>query len=224
MQNINFDEMMDGIVYGAAVGSGFATFENIFYVMEHGFAVGLIRAVLSVPSHILEGALIGYWLARNRYAKTSLPVALIFGLGLSIFCHGLFDFSIQYKPANLNIAGVVGPVIFLAIIIRLLTKKALDFDLKYIHADDAKIITNLEQTESPADREAQDRVLYILNAGKKFVGVIFIIFSVLLFLGFIISFLDGKGNTSVSDFWIPTVPLGLGGYLFFSSRKKNVGA
>src|SRR6266404_6737329 len=40
-----FDEPMDGIVYGAVASLGFATFENIAYVAEHGLGVAISRAL-----------------------------------------------------------------------------------------------------------------------------------------------------------------------------------
>jgi hypothetical protein len=58
-----FNEVMDGIVYSVAAALGFATIENILYVYQLGFAVGILRAVCSVPMHALCGAVIGYYLA-----------------------------------------------------------------------------------------------------------------------------------------------------------------
>ncbi len=44
-----FDEPVDGIVYAAATGLGFAALENCIYVLEGGVAVGILRAVASGP-------------------------------------------------------------------------------------------------------------------------------------------------------------------------------
>jgi RsiW-degrading membrane proteinase PrsW (M82 family) len=62
---------MDGVVYGAAVGLGFAAIENIGYVLGAGAgwgSVAIFRSVLSVPLHGAFGANAGAYIARARFA------------------------------------------------------------------------------------------------------------------------------------------------------------
>ena len=50
----DFDEPMDGVVYGTAVGLGFAAVENLPYLMGAGpnwEITAIMRGVLSVPFH-----------------------------------------------------------------------------------------------------------------------------------------------------------------------------
>ena len=49
--NVNFDRLYDMIVYSVFVSLGFACIENILYVFEKGFLVGVVRAILAVPGH-----------------------------------------------------------------------------------------------------------------------------------------------------------------------------
>jgi RsiW-degrading membrane proteinase PrsW (M82 family) len=84
-----FDERIDGLVYGAASGAGFAILENIFYVMDHGIAVGVLRAFLSVPLHVFTGVLIGYGLIRLKLDGTYVRVVLLFSLSVAV--HGAYD-------------------------------------------------------------------------------------------------------------------------------------
>lgn len=66
----DFDEPMDGVVYGAAVGLGFAGLENILYLIgnhDHWQSVAVIRGVLSVPFHGAVGVIAGAYLARARF-------------------------------------------------------------------------------------------------------------------------------------------------------------
>lgn len=44
----HFDEHYDGIVYGASVSLGFATLENILYLIGHGVEHAFVRALLPV--------------------------------------------------------------------------------------------------------------------------------------------------------------------------------
>jgi RsiW-degrading membrane proteinase PrsW (M82 family) len=66
-----FDEPMDGVVYGTAVGLGFATVENVLYVLSAKTAwesVAILRALLSVPFHGALGAIAGAYIARARFS------------------------------------------------------------------------------------------------------------------------------------------------------------
>ena len=51
-----FNEPMDGLILGVAAALGFATVENIFYVRAGKILTALVRAIVSVPSHALFGA------------------------------------------------------------------------------------------------------------------------------------------------------------------------
>ena len=51
-----FDEPLDGVVYGVAVALGFATLENLLFVARLGLGVAWMRALFAVPAHALFGA------------------------------------------------------------------------------------------------------------------------------------------------------------------------
>jgi len=60
----SFDEPLDGIVYSVMVGMGFATLENLLYVLKYaqvgmGMEVGFKRMFLSVPAHGTFAVLMG---------------------------------------------------------------------------------------------------------------------------------------------------------------------
>jgi RsiW-degrading membrane proteinase PrsW (M82 family) len=86
-----FDEVMDGIVYCVAASMGFATLENLLYVLSGGVGVGVLRAVLSVPGHAFFAALMGYNLGRAKFAGSAAPAWLITGVMLAAFAHAAFD-------------------------------------------------------------------------------------------------------------------------------------
>ena len=103
-KSAEFDEPMDGIVYATAASLGFATIENIFYVIDGGMAVGILRAFLSVPGHVIFSCLWGAALgiAKFRPAKEQAPIILAGLLG-AMLLHGIFNFSIE----ALDIWGVL---------------------------------------------------------------------------------------------------------------------
>lgn len=87
-----FDEPFDGIVYAVMVGMGFATIENIGYVMQHGLATAILRMFLSVPAHAAFAILMGYYVGHAKFNPRGSFADLMRGLWLAVFFHGLFDF------------------------------------------------------------------------------------------------------------------------------------
>lgn len=97
-----FDERMDGIVYGARAGLGFALVENVVYlvVIPHSlaefFSLFLARSLLAVPGHAAWGAILGYFAARRRFDGRG--PGMLFGLALAVLLHGLYDTSLFAVP------------------------------------------------------------------------------------------------------------------------------
>jgi RsiW-degrading membrane proteinase PrsW (M82 family) len=91
-----FDEPYDGVVYCVAASLGFAIVENILYVANGGFGVGIIRAILSVPAHALFGVFMGYYLGRSKFAPPGERTKYhLMGLAIAIFAHGAYDYVLM---------------------------------------------------------------------------------------------------------------------------------
>ncbi|PJI43431.1 PrsW family glutamic-type intramembrane protease [Ferrovibrio sp.] len=95
----------DFIVIGAAVAGGFAALENIAYIMkaENQFGTAFIRALLSVPSHIFHGVMIGGGLA--LYEMRRRIIWPVMGVVLAIVFHGLFNFPIMLMDQATALQG-----------------------------------------------------------------------------------------------------------------------
>ena len=91
-KSLEFDEIMDGIVYTVSASLGFATIENVMYVLQHGIETGVIRAFLAVPGHALFGALMGYYIGKAKFNKEKETQLILRGIIYAIVCHGLYDF------------------------------------------------------------------------------------------------------------------------------------
>ncbi len=91
-----FTEPYDGIMYSISAALGFATVENILYVVSGGPVTGVLRAVLSVPSHAFNAVLIGYFLGEAKFARSDAAAnrLSLLGLGLAIVAHGSYDFIV----------------------------------------------------------------------------------------------------------------------------------
>ena len=73
---------MDGIVYGPSC-LGFATFENIVYVMDGGFNG---HAFTAVPAHACFGAIMGYYIAMGHFGRMSSSEVTVQGSERLFFC------------------------------------------------------------------------------------------------------------------------------------------
>lgn len=91
-QHVEFDDPYDGIVYGAAVSLGFATAENIFYLVANGLDTAIGRALLPVSSHALFGVIMGYYLGKGKFSAISKRKWLTFSLLFPFLLHGIYDY------------------------------------------------------------------------------------------------------------------------------------
>lgn len=88
-----FDEMYDGIVYSVFVSLGFATVENIGYVLSTGFSVALLRSVTAVPAHAMFGVAMGYYLGIAKFVRQPYKSRYFLrGLIVPVILHGIYDF------------------------------------------------------------------------------------------------------------------------------------
>jgi RsiW-degrading membrane proteinase PrsW (M82 family) len=89
-----FDEPLDGVVYGVALALGFATVENVLCVFKDGLGVGLLRAVFAVPAHALFGAAMGFYLGRAKFAPGDKRPRFLLALAVPLAFHGAYDFAL----------------------------------------------------------------------------------------------------------------------------------
>ena len=91
-QHVAFDEPYDGIVYGAAVSLGFASMENVLYLLANGVEHAFSRAFLPVSSHALFGVIMGYYLGKAKFSQSNNRTYLILGLAAPVLLHGVYDY------------------------------------------------------------------------------------------------------------------------------------
>lgn len=114
-KNPYFDEKMDGIVYAACVGMGFAGLENIMYLMqgmESGswMGLGISRAIFSVPAHYFFAVAMGYFFSRAWFSKDKKLGNYFLCLFVPIFLHGIYDgllFSLELSEMHTVILGIL---------------------------------------------------------------------------------------------------------------------
>jgi RsiW-degrading membrane proteinase PrsW (M82 family) len=118
----HFDEPMDGIVYAAVASLGFATFENILYVLNGGLTLAVARGLTAVPAHASFGIIMGSFYAHAHFSGKK-PSLLSPAYIIPVILHGFYNFFIFY-PTNLvsqysefeDIPFLEGSFFFLSII------------------------------------------------------------------------------------------------------------
>lgn len=110
-RNKNFNEKFDGIVYGVYIALGFAAVENLIYVFQGGFSVGIIRALTAVPAHALFGIMMGYNFGLARFNAKFRGLNLAGAFVIPFISHGAYDFLLMGN--NLFLLLVFVPVLVL---------------------------------------------------------------------------------------------------------------
>ncbi len=85
-----FDEPVDGIVYGVTASLGFAAAENLRYFAMGRLAAPLVcaRAFMTVPAHMFFGALWGFGFGEALHRKKGRRLMFF---GLAALSHGTYD-------------------------------------------------------------------------------------------------------------------------------------
>ncbi len=99
MRNRHFNEPFDGIIYSVMVGMGFATAENIAYVITGGYEVAVIRMFTAVPAHAVFAILMGFYMGKARFGGSPVRSAIL-ALVVPSLLHGTYDYFlfINYQP------------------------------------------------------------------------------------------------------------------------------
>jgi RsiW-degrading membrane proteinase PrsW (M82 family) len=125
-----FDERVDGIIYGAVIGLGYATMLNIHYIISMGGvnpSVGVMRITISCLAHASFSGISGYFLGRAKFEKmpvwwmpSGVALAAVLNGVTHILLKSVSRFGISFTPEfGLIIAGVLAStafgILFLAI-------------------------------------------------------------------------------------------------------------
>ena len=93
-RHFEFDEPMDGVVYGVAASLGLATLENVLYVAGGGAPVAMVRALTAVPGHAFLGAIMGFYVGQARFDEARRRAYLRRAFAVPVALHGLYDFPL----------------------------------------------------------------------------------------------------------------------------------
>jgi len=107
-----FDEPFDGIVYSVMVGMGFATVENLIFVINGGGGTGLVRMFSAIPAHGMFAVLMGFFLGRAKFISKHEKLNIFFGWGVAVIFHGIYDYFLFISfVAGIWVMAIVSLVI-----------------------------------------------------------------------------------------------------------------
>jgi RsiW-degrading membrane proteinase PrsW (M82 family) len=117
----SFNCVVDGAVYGAMAGLGFATVENSLFIARQvgdlGMGVGPVELIgvgggitatraLAGPGHVIYSAIAGYYLGLAKFNPDDGGPILVKGLLIAAFVHATYNSTVGLGSSL--IAGVLG--------------------------------------------------------------------------------------------------------------------
>ncbi|MFB6266055.1 MAG: PrsW family intramembrane metalloprotease, partial [Halodesulfurarchaeum sp.] len=120
-RSANFDAVIDGAVYGAMAGLGFAAIENSMYItQEYLQAAGMGTTVLlqstaqtaairsfAGPGHVIYSAFAGYYLGLAKFNPENRGPIVVKGLLIAVLIHGTYNALVSNLGAVLQFAPVL---------------------------------------------------------------------------------------------------------------------
>lgn len=111
-----FDYTFDAVVYAVTASLGFATLENICYVMDSGVGTAIMRAIMSVPGHAIDAVYMGSYyglakLCQRTGDKKGMKRNLRRALWIPVLLHGFYDFCLESQSALLLLAFLVFEIV-----------------------------------------------------------------------------------------------------------------
>ncbi|MCL2073476.1 MAG: PrsW family glutamic-type intramembrane protease [Marinilabiliaceae bacterium] len=116
-KNRNFNERFDGIIYSVFVSLGFATLENILYVLQNGVGVGLLRAFTAVPAHALFGVAMGYYFSYAKFLPEHRHKYITLSICVPILLHGTYNFLIFSQKETTQTISILLCMFFFAFVV-----------------------------------------------------------------------------------------------------------
>ncbi|MFC6990110.1 PrsW family intramembrane metalloprotease [Haloplanus sp. GCM10025708] len=113
----SFDAVVDGAVYGAMAGLGFATIENALYITRSldiatsTVGLGLIGAgggitavrALAGPGHVIYSAFAGYYLGLAKFNPRNRGPIVVKGLLIAAFIHATYNATVGIGSALIGV-------------------------------------------------------------------------------------------------------------------------
>ena len=110
-RNPSFDAVVDGAVYGAMAGLGFATIENAIYISQEVLATSAasetffqagrtaVFRLFAGPGHVIYSAFAGYYLGLAKFNPENAGPIAVKGLVIASLIHATYNSLVGVVPA-----------------------------------------------------------------------------------------------------------------------------
>jgi len=106
--NRRFDGIVDGVVYGGAIGLGFGMTENFLYFISYGTTpeswlwLVIIRTCFSAVMHCLSQGTFGAFIGIAKFKPFIFKIFLIpLGFLIAVFLHFAWNFTVSFEETTL---------------------------------------------------------------------------------------------------------------------------
>src|SRR6202035_3740677 len=184
-----FADQMDTVIYGAAVGLGFAAYENLAYLVQHAEmwrSLAALRSVLTVPFHGALGVIAAAYLALGRsgtalgahrhhraWARISTRILMLFA---PTALHAGFDFPLLTLQQNPDIAP--GARLMLGSASMLIGFSSIAFAVRLVRRVGRHQTPRTEIARARLGQLRRMWALLVLGGGAGFIGLTFVLTSI----------------------------------------------
>ena len=118
-----FNYTFDAVVYAIVVSLGFATVENILYVSGDTIHTAIMRGILAVPGHAIDGVFMGFYYGLARQARgwgdeQAVRQNLRRALWVPVLTHGFYDFCLSMESDAFFTVFIVFEIVITILAIR----------------------------------------------------------------------------------------------------------
>lgn len=133
-KSLEFDNLTDGIVYGAVIGAGFAMTENFLYFVNYSavnkelIEVVFYRVIFSNLMHTVATAGFGGLLVLSKFShKRHKSIYILSGFSLAVFLHFMWNLIVSQSFSEINAAiFLFTTLFFFALVLRISLKNEKD--------------------------------------------------------------------------------------------------
>ena len=145
-----FDAVIDGVVYGAIAGLGFAAIENFIYIiniysaaapagvstqLESAAQTAYVRSFVG-PGHVIYSAFAGYYLGLAKFNPDNRGPIVVKGLLIAVFIHALYNTLVSYLTlTGISLAAFL--LVYVGFWLGILYRKVSRYKTYYRQAQDS---------------------------------------------------------------------------------------
>ncbi|MFD1850507.1 glutamic-type intramembrane protease PrsW [Oceanobacillus bengalensis] len=95
-----FNNHYDGIVYAVSISLGFASLENVLYLITNGIEYAFLRAFFPVSSHALFGVIMGFYLGKAKHMHSRKKWNMFRAFLIPFLLHGIYNYILLTVTSN----------------------------------------------------------------------------------------------------------------------------